>query len=308
MSGEAPAPSSAPSPALSVVLIARHPGQRPEPALAALAAEPGIGAAEVILADGRPGAAPPSGPLPPRLSVLAAPGLAMPRLKALGAEAARGEAVAFLEPKGVPEPGWLGAALAGVAAHPGAALGGAVLPPRGAGPADGAAFVFEYGAFAPADLAAGRCRDLPGNNMVLPRRALLALCGEVLRTEGLNKPFVQARLLGGGVALAMLPRMAVRMAPGHRLGPLLRSRFGYARCYGGTRAALAPDRRWAYRLGAPLVPALLLARHLGAAGRVDLGARSPGLRPALALLCLAWSAGEALGSWAGPGSACDALY
>lgn len=297
------------APALSVVLIARRPEEPPDAVLDALLAQPGAEGIEVILADGRPGAGAAPGAGRPGVTTLSAPGLNMPRLKALGAEAARGGAVAFLEPKAVPAPGWLAAALRGVAAHPGAALAGAVAFGGDGSAADQAAFVFEYASFSPEALAAGRTRDLPGNDMVLPREALWRLCGDVLRAEGLNKPFVQARLLAGGVPLVPWPALLVRMRTHHRTGPLLASRFRYARCFGGTRAAWAsPRRRWAYRLGAPAVPLLLLARHLRAAREAGVGPHRPGALATLAALCLAWSAGEALGSWAGPGAACEALH
>ena len=292
--------------ALSVVLIVRHPEESPDAVLAALLAQPGADGIEVILVDGRAGTASQGCP---GVTVLAAPGLNMPRLKALGAETACRAAVAFLEPKGVPGPGWLAAALAGIAAHPGAALGGAVTLAPGAGSADQAAFMFEYAPFSPRDMAAGGVRDLPGNNMILPRAALWDHCGNILRAEGLNKPFCQERLIAGGVPLAMLPDMAVTMHTRYRTQALLASRFRYARCFGGTRTSLAsPGHRWAYRLGAPLVPALLLVRHLRVSRAVEVGPRRPGMLATLAGLCLAWAAGEALGAWAGPGGACDSLF
>ena len=305
--------TSAKAPALSVILIVRHPQETPDAVLAALAS----GAVtpteqaqtEIILVDGRPDAVDPRGNLPDKLTRLLRPGLNMPLLKAEGVAVARGKSVAFLEPKAVPVEGWLRAALAAVTAHPGAALGGAVTvgPCRAA---DRAAYAFEYSAFSHAALARGTGTDLPGNNMVLPLAALRDLCGDILEAEGLNKPFCQARLTGGGVAIVMVPEMTVQIKTQYRLGSLLASRFRYARCFGGTRAALATLRkRWLYRLGAPLVPALLLRRHLGAALRKDgperLGA---GGLAALAALCLAWSAGEATGSWAGPGKSCNRLY
>ena len=313
-------PGTAPTgvePVLSVVLIVRHPEETPDAVLAALASEmAGMAesltdraATEIILVDGRPEAPEPRGPLPVRFTRLRRPGLNMPRLKAEGVAAAQGRSVAFLEPKAVPVQGWLRAALAALAAHPGAALGGAVTAGPG-GAADRAAYAFEYSAFSLAALARGTGTDLPGNNMVLPLAALRDLCGDLLEVEGLNKPFCQARLTGGGVALVMVPEMAVRIATHYRLGALLASRFRYARCFGGTRVALADRRqRWLYRLGAPLVPVLLLRRHLGAALRAA-GPDRPGTRAlaALSALCLAWSAGEAAGSWAGPGRACDTLY
>tara|TARA_R110002072_G_scaffold95554_4_gene210676 strand:+ start:2500 stop:3453 length:954 start_codon:yes stop_codon:yes gene_type:complete len=317
MSVTGAAPEAA-EPILSVVLIVRHPNETPDAVLSALASETEDPAAraqtEIILVDGRPDAVDPRGNLPGRLTRLLRPGLNMPLLKAEGVAVARGKSVAFLEPKAVPVEGWLRAALAAVAAHPGAALGGAVTvgPCRAA---DRAAYAFEYSAFSHAALARGTGTDLPGNNMVLPLAALRDLCGDILEAEGLNKPFCQARLTGGGVAIVMVPEMTVQIKTQYRLGSLLASRFRYARCFGGTRAALArPKKRWLYRLGAPLVPALLLRRHLGTAlrtagpdrlGPEKLGA---GGLAALSALCLAWSAGEAAGSWAGPGKSCNRLY
>lgn len=305
--------TSTKTPILSVVLIVRHPQETPDAVLAALASSAVTlterAQTEIILVDGRPDAAKLLGTLPSRFTRVLRPGLNMPLLKAEGVAVAQGKSVAFLEPKAVPAEGWLSAALAALAVHPDAALGGAVIAGRGRA-ADKAAYMFEYAAFSDAALARGTGTDLPGNNMVLPLAALRDLCGDILEAEGLNKPFCQARLTDGGVAIVMVPEMIVQIKTQYRLGSLLASRFRYARCFGGTRAILAtPRKRWFYRLGAPLVPALLLRRHLGAALRVDgpekLGA---GGLMALAALCLTWSAGETAGSWIGPGESCKGLY
>ncbi len=291
------------APLLSIVLIVRHPAETPEAVLAALAGEDGIAAVEVLLVDGRPGAA-----AHPGCETLLRPGLNMPRLKAEGAVAARGRYVAFLEPKGVPLPGWLAAAFRALERHPGAALGGAVVADPSGGAADRAAYLFEYGAFPPEVLALGETRDLPGNNMILPHAALLEHCGDILAAEGLNKPFVQDRLAENGLPPVLVPDLAIAMRTRHRVGALLASRFRYARCFGGTRAGLAaPRRRWLYRLGAPAVPFLLMRRHLGT-GLAASPRPGAGALAVLVGLCLAWAAGEALGSWAGPGRSCEMLY
>ncbi|WP_300513852.1 hypothetical protein [Aliiroseovarius sp.] len=301
------------APVLSVVLIVRHPQETPDSVLAALASET-AGLAEpfqweVILADGRPTAGALPDTVPDPLLRLLRPGLNMPLLKAEGLARARGQHVAFLEPKAVPVTGWLRAALAALDAHPGAALGGAVtLAPGGA--ADRAAYAFEYLAFAPARVSQAPPADLPGNNMILPAEALRHHCKDILSSEGLNKPFCQARLKDNGVPVVMIPDMAVQIRTRYNLRSLLASRYRYARCFGGTRAALAAKgKRWTYRLGAPIVPALLLYRHLGASFRAQSVERL-GLSGAAALsaLCLAWSAGEATGSWFGTGTSCDSLY
>lgn len=298
------APTAAPD--VAVILIVRDPGDSPDAVLAALAAQPEAAGFALILADGRP-AAPEAAP--PGVTLVRAPGLSMPQLKARGIAAARAAALAFLEPKAVPSPGWAAALRRARAAAPEAALGGAVRFAGRGTAADQAAFIFEYAGFSAAQLDAGQTRDLPGNNMVLPRAALLAHCGDILAAEGLNKPFCQARLAAAGVPLRLVADMAVAMTTRHRLGSLLSSRMRHARCFGGTRVALAPPRlRWRYRLGAPAVPLLVLAKRMGAAGRAETGPRRPGTLAALALLCLAWAAGEIAGSWRGPGRACDRLY
>lgn len=297
-------PDAAADPPLSIIVIVRHPAETPDAVLAALAAEPGIAEAEVLLVDGRPGAV--AAPDRQGFATLLRPGLNMPRLKAEGIAAARGRSLAFLEPKGVPQPGWIGAARAALARHPAAALSGSVTAAPG-GAADRAAQIFEYAAFRPEVMARGGTQDLSGNNMILPADALRRFCGDILAAEGLNKPFCQQRLQQNGIALVMVPELRVRMHTRHRLGALLASRYRYGRCFGGTRAALAtPALRRRYRVGAPAVPALLLARHMRAACRD--GWPGLGTLGALAALCLAWSAGEAAGSWAGPGRACDALF
>ena len=297
-------PDAAPGPQLSIVVIVRHPAEAPDAVLAALAAEPEIAEVEVLLIDGRPGAAAP--PDRPGYATLLRPGLNMPKLKAVGVMAARGRSVAFLEPKAVPLPGWIGAARAALGRHPGAALSGSVTAKPG-GAADRAAHIFEYAAFRPGVFAGGAARDLSGNNMILPADALRRHCGDILAAEGLNKPFCQKRLQENGIELVMVPELRVRMYTNYRLGALLASRYRYARCFGGTRAALATAaRRRRYQIGAPVVPALLITRHLRAACRD--GWPGLGTLGALVALCLAWSAGEAVGSWAGPGRACDALF
>lgn len=298
-------------PALSVIVIVRDPNDSPAAVLDALDRQRNGDSVEIIVADGRPtdlsGRA--GEPLPGSPAVIRAPGLNMPRLKARGAEAARGTALAFLEPKGVPRDGWLAAARRGLAAAPGAALGGAVFLDAPATPANAAAFLFEYSAFSPEQMARGDTVDLPGNNMVLPRAALFAHCGDILASEGLNKPFCQQRLVGAGIALRMLPDMQIGMKTAHRIGPLLRSRMRYARCFGGTRIALcAPPRRWRYRLGSPAVPVLILAKQVRGIVRARRVPRDGRALAAFAALCLAWAAGEIHGYWRGAGTACRDLY
>ena len=299
---------------LSIVLILRDPKDKAGPVLNALSQEPGIGNCEILLIDGRPGAenaAPDVGGLCDGvLTVLREPGASMPRLKAIGARQCSGDAVAFLEPKGVPATGWLEQARAGLRAHPGSMLSGSVGfdgPPTAA---NHAAFVFEYGVFTRQGLRDGKVADLSGNNMILPLAALLSECGDILDSAGLNKPFCQMRLSRAGLSIHMQPEMRVVMRTRHLAWPLLCSRFHYARCFGGTRIreTAARRRRWMYRVGAPVVPFLLIRRHLRTLRQSDLAKSGPGTVALLVALCISWALGEAVGSYLGPGRSCDRLY
>lgn len=297
------------SPWLSVVLIVRDPADSPAAVLNALAAEPGIEECEVICMDGRPGAAFVDDPLPAGvLRREARPGLSMPSLKAEGARIARAASVGFLEPKGVPLPGWLAVARQALEAAPKELIGGAVCFDGAVTGANQAAFIFEYGDLTPAMLASGTVRDLSGNNMILPREALLTHCADILERDGLNKPFCQARLLEAGYELRTVPALQIGLKTAHRVVPLFTSRMFYGRCFGGTRARRASTRqRWLYRAAAPAVPVLLARRHLARMAREDWPAAWR-TKMALSGLCVAWSLGEGLGSWAGPGNACEKLY
>lgn len=295
---------------LSIVLIIRHPDDTPEAVLQALGQQGEIARSPVILVDGRcPEVTQNPGPVRAWLTVIKAPGLSMPQLKALGAKVAKGRAIAFLEPKAIPGADWLRRVHAALTAHPGAAFGGGVEFAGASTPANQAAFAFEYGMFTTGNIAAGTLRDLSANNMILLREPLWSLCGDILRNQGLNKPFCQKCLSEAGMPIRLVADMAVALDGKHRLWPLLKSRFSYARCFGGTRVALAQGpRRWLYRLGAPVVPFMLFWRHSGILRRIDVGQKSPASYIALAALCLAWAAGEAKGSWLGPGKACEDLY
>ncbi len=300
--------SSAP-PTLAIVVIIRAPQDNPTAVLAALADQIAPAQAEIVLVDGRDGTAPGAERLAPGVRRLRAPGLNMPMLKARGVAETTAPMIAFLEPKAVPSDGWAAALLAAVSDNPGAALGGTVTFAGDCNAVNQAAFIFEYADFSAAQLIRGTTTDLPGNNMVLPRAALVEHCNDILVDEGLNKPFCQARLVAAGVRLHMVPDMAVAMTTHHSLTQLLRSRAGYARCFGGVRVALADrTRRRVYRIGAPAVPFLVLKKHLAATKRADTGARRFGTLAVLAALCLAWAAGEITGYWCGPGNASKKLY
>ncbi|MEQ9643556.1 MAG: hypothetical protein RIM84_26290 [Alphaproteobacteria bacterium] len=295
---------------VSVVLFARHPDAPVPRVLTALRRQSLIAQAEVLLVDGRE--APPSD-LPtdfPQLRRIVAEPSNMPMLKARGIAEARGAFVAILDPWDEPDPRWLETIVAGFRDQGIAGVGGAVVPPAAADATNRAAFLFEYGAFNPPMISGPSDGEMPGNNFAVRRDLLLADCRDILRSEGFNKPFCQARLRDRGRVLAMQPEMRVVHLTCHRLWPFLASRFQYARCFGATRLRFVePGRRTLLRIFAPLVPALLAWRHLHAAAthsgnRVLLR----GARAQLVAICLAWGTGEWLGYWLGAGDSCEQLY
>ncbi len=304
-------PSSNPAiaPVISIVLIVRDPNDAPDTVLDALSEQEAIEKTEIIIVDGRPGGAAPSGYTNLTTIYRAAQGENMPRLKARGAHLARGDIVAFLEPKAVPAPGWISAILAAQDKGTLCAVGGSVKFDGASDAINRAAFIFEYGAFSPHKLRSGATHDLPGNNMAIPRERLLTLCNDILDSEGLNKPFCQQRLMDGGVPIVMAPDMTITLKSNHRFWAFLESRFNYARCYGGTRIRFASKRRRAVlRVGAPAIPAILMLRHFSQMQKTEPGLLNFTAAIALAVVCLTWGAGELSGYWFGAGSACKRLY
>ncbi len=297
-------------PDLSIVLIVRDPDESPDAVLTALAWQCTNSAVEVILVDGRPAA------MRPPISTDALPvhyvqlrSANMPYLKAYGVELAKGRAVAFLECKGIPDAGWLKAALSAVERNDNVAVGGTVLFAGENSAIDRAAFLFEYGGFSPATLRAGRAFELPGNNMIFPRRMFLDLCGAILKNHGLNKPFCQQRFLEGGGRLKMNAELTIRLSTAYDVKKFLVRRFHYARCFGGIRYNQATTKRKImFRVGSPAVPVIILARHLFRQQEKEEPRRTISVIAMLTTICIAWSAGEVTGYWFGQGNSCKYLY
>ena len=301
--------TAGPAPTLSVVVIVRNPDETPDKVLQALQQQRSGSDVEVILVDGRPGPVPLRDAQYTDLKIIEAPGRNMPHLKAIGFEAAQGDTVAFLEPKGVPDKGWLEALFGAIRDKPDAAIGGSVLFSGHTRAINQAAFLFEYGGFSPEELWAGTTTDLSGNNMAVPRKQFADICGDILRREGLNKPFCQQRLVENGVEIAMAPEMRINLETDHRVRGFLGSRFQYARCFGGTRIKEAPlSRKIAYLAGSVLVPFLVVARRLNGARRTKGVPLTLPVAGMTVLICLTWAAGEIAGYWFGRGAACSRLY
>ncbi len=297
-------------PALSIVLIVCDPDESSDAVLAALGRQCTNSTVEVILVDGRPAAMrPPISTDALQVRYVQLQGANMPHLKAYGAELAKGRSVAFLEPKGIPDAGWLEAALSASDRNDNVAVGGAVLFAGQNSVIDCAAFLFEYGGFSPETLRSSHAFELPGNNMIFPRRMFLDLCGSILQNHGLNKPFCQQRFFEGGGRLKMNAELTIRLSTSYDVKKFLVRRFHYARCFGGMRYKQATTKRQImFRVGSPVVPIILLARHLFGQKKKEEPRRTISVIAMLTIICIAWSAGEVAGYWFGPGNSCKHLY
>ncbi len=300
-------PGRATRPALSVVLIVADNKDSPAAVISALQAQCIAAEVDYIVVDGRTAQVAPK-PVTSGFKTIwiEMSGANMPDLKAAGARAAQGEIVAFLEPHGIPQPGWLNAIIETFGSRAVDALGGVVAFGAEETAANRAAFRFEYSAFSKDLIGSGQTRDLPGNNMAFRREILLELCGDILERDGLNKPFCQARFEDAGRLIELRTDMVVELGKQHTWRGLLRTRFSYARCFGCTRVRYASrgQKKWLYRLGAPLAPLLVLRKHISKV-RLARGQFSSSLL--LIALCLVWGGGEIAGYWFGCGRACTKL-
>ena len=303
--------SVSPSPRVSVVVAARAPPDTTEQALSSLAGQRRAAEIEVIIADGsEDGRMKSLAQRFPGMRGIAVPGGNLPALKGAAIRQARGELVALLDPGDAAEPGWIDEMLAAFADPDVDAVGGAVLLSGAGSAANVAAYLFEYGAFNP-PLAAGDTQgDLPGNNVVYRRSVLTELCADILESEGFNKPFFHERIRARGGRLVIRPAMRVRHLTHHAFTAFGVRRFHYGRCFGAVRVRRAPSlKKVLYRIFAPVVAPLLIARHLRRAASHP-GNRRLLPRAALALcgVCVLWGLGEWVGYWFGPGKSCHEFY
>jgi hypothetical protein len=234
----------------------------------------------------------------------------MPVLKGAGIRASRAPIVSLLDPTDEAQPGWIRAILDRFPADPRVAgIGGEVLPGGSSRASNRAAYLFEYGAFASPMTAGPTTGDLPGNNVAYRRSALVDDCGDLL-AGGVWKPFFHARRSALGRIFHVVPEMRVRHVTEHRLLRFCGSRRAYGRCFGAMRVRSASTaRRWALRLGAPAVPAVIAAKQFARA--LAHPSRRRGLLRCtlpLACICVSWGAGEWVGSWFGEGDACDRVH
>ena len=300
-----------PPPRVSVVVAAREPPDTTEQALLSLARQIQVAEIEVLVVDGSD-----DGKMEalvkrfPGFRYIALPGGNLPALKAEAIRQARGEFVAVLDPSDAAAPNWVSEILIAFADASVWAVGGSVILSGPKTASNTAAYLFEYGAFNPPIANGETLGDLPGNNVAYRRGALIDTCADILASEGFNKPFFHERIRACGGQLIIRPGMRVDHLTHYSLVDFGVRRFHYGRCFGAVRARRAPfARKILYRVFAPIVVPMLIARHLYRNVR---HAENRRLLPvagfSLCGVCAFWGIGEWLGYWFGAGRSCKELY
>jgi hypothetical protein len=220
--------------------------------------------------------------------------LAYDRRRSAGLAAARGRLVALTEDHARPAPDWCAQIADAHARLPHAAIGGAIENASDL-PLTWAVYFCDFGRYQ-RPFPEGPAAYVSDVNVSYKRKALEAVSSAW--QPSYHETAVHAALRERGQKLWLCPRIVVHQERGRlALAPVLRERFAWGRLYAGKRAhEEAPARRWLLVLGSPLLPVLLLFRHLRTAwtrGRH----RRAFLRalPWTALLLVFWSAGEAVG-------------
>ena len=215
------------------------------------------------------------------------------RRRSAGLAQARGNLVAIVEDRGVPDPGWARAFAALHARLPHPAIGGAVANARDP-VLNRAVFLCDFGRYAP-PFEAGP-RDYVTDVNVCYKRAALERT-ETLWRERYHETEVHGALRREGAILWLSPEPVVRQArDGLTLGRLLGERFAWGRLFAAVRARESSVAERGARLFlAPLLPIVMGWRIVrGAAARGETGP-ALGALPAVLLLLTAWAFGEAAG-------------
>ncbi len=232
------------------------------------------------------------------------PDTALPTMRALALDASVGELVAVTEDHCVPAQGWLDiAANAFAAVGPDVmAIGGSVENGVVDTGLDWATFLCEYSYFSP-PVVEGQTEVLPGMNIVYRRSALLSVPREKL-LEGFWETTVHPLLLRQGSRFLSLNALKMYHCKKFSAALFLRQRFVYSRYFAGVRFASSGLPKRVVAAGATvLLPPLLFFRMVGAARAKQLTPEFRRALPSLIPMIIVWSAGEAYGALAGPGTA-----
>jgi len=234
------------------------------------------------------------------------PPFSLPRLLGAGIRSAHGDLVGITEGCVTFAPEWAGAMAGAHGASRAAAIGGAVDPGADLGSLDLALYLSDYSQFA-SPLQGGPVHDLPGNNVVFKREALLPAVSSA--EAGFWKTFFCRRLEAEGKQFLAEPRAKAVYHRRSSLARFARRRWVHGRCWGAIRAKSSSTALRAFiAAGEPVVP-LLLGIRLVARVCSKRSLWRPLLRglPFVPLALLLWWGGECCGHFLGAGKTCEEL-
>ena len=216
------------------------------------------------------------------------------RRRAAGLAAARGEFVAIVEDRGVPELTWAATVVRLHRRLPHAVIGGAVEIGQ-AGLLNRAVYFCDFGRYQ-RPFAAGPREYVSDVNVSYKRAALEQT--RAIWHDRYHEPLVHWALIEAGQTVFLSPEMVVvQIRDGLTLRRLIPERLAWGRLFARIRtrhASLA--RRLAWLATAPLLPLVLFGRFLrDRVQRREGAAAIAAIGPAVALLLSAWAVGEASG-------------
>ncbi|MGH9387566.1 MAG: glycosyltransferase [Vicinamibacterales bacterium] len=220
------------------------------------------------------------------------------RRRAAGLRAAGGALVAILEDRGVPRPDWARTMIALHERLPHAVIGGAIENGRRS-VRHWAAYICDFSRYQ-RPFEAGPRSYVSDVNVGYKRRAVDATAS--LWSERYHETTVHWALQASGETLYLSPELVVDQCRGPlKIGSLIGERFASGRLFAYTRAR---ESRLSTRLALGVLtaglPFLLFGRHLclqlGKGVSLDKFVQAS---PAIAVLLLAWSVGEAFGYFTG---------
>jgi hypothetical protein len=294
------AASPADVPALSVVVAAWNGAATLRRCLASLHRQAGVrGRVEVVVARCFDAAADALAEPPGIVDLRLPEKTRAPSLRAAGLVRSRAPVVAFIEDHCTCEPGWA-AALLRAHAEGHTAVGGPVEQADGAGRLDWAVYFYDYGRYMP-PCEAGAVAQLSGLNMSFARPVLDETLGR--QPGAVFEAEVQSEMRRRGHGLWLEPAAVVEHGAHRPAREAVSQAYGLARGYASRRlAGHSRARRAAYAAASAVLPVVLAARIV--AGVLHKRRRRVALLlalPWLAILLLAWSAGEASGYLDGDG-------
>jgi len=230
------------------------------------------------------------------------PEATVPRRRALGAQHAYADVIAFLEVTTLPDEGWGRAVVQLHRAHPEAvAIGGTLRLAAHLSPRVSALAILDYGRFLRAGAVSETANAVPGNNMSFKRAALKD--SRILWGGSLREAELIPTLCRIPEAVRLESSMGATCVDLDAKSLQASSRFRHGRLYGGHRFSMSQRLRRLFH--AALTPALPAVLAVWCFRAIRSSSPSHPLRVfGHALwMSVAWSAGEGLGYLRGPGDA-----